>query len=249
MGTFGSSIDFSAIKDSMGGVLAGWLNGHIQIIDPNTSEATWNPYTNTETGGEPTIIWSGPARIHPIRSKNTMTVDYGYSETAIHGVRFMVPVDRAAGFIRKGLQVIVTNGGNDYELEQLQFTIISAINSSHTWFRTIEARVDVKSIANSTWSGISGNVINSLAAPVSGATVRTFHLEGGLWISDYETVTDVYGNYQLPADAGVPVVVGVVKSAYVTQFYSNKASQGTGQLVTPVNHVETQSINFILASL
>jgi hypothetical protein len=193
------------------------------------------------------VIWSGPARIQHLKTETTPEV--GFSQIGIRGIRLQVPLDEAAGFIRKGLQVIVTDGGNDYELEQLSFVITSAINSSYAWLRTIEAEVDVKSIANSTWSGIAGKVVNASSIAISDATVRTFHFEGGLWISDYETTTDVSGNYELPADAGVPVVVGVIKSGYVTQFYNNKVSQATANTVTPVNHVETQSINFTLVSV
>jgi hypothetical protein len=247
VGVFAGGVSFSTIGSSMASTIQMWMNATIQIVDPNVGDAVWNPYTNSETGGEPTVIWQGPARIQHLKSDTNPVV--GYSEVGIRGIRLQIPLDPAAGFIRKGLQIIVTDGGNDYELEQLQFTISSAINSSYAWIRTIEAEVDVKSIANSTWAGIAGTVLNTSAAPLSGAVVRTFHSEDGLWISDYETTTDVRGNYELPADADVPTVVGVTASGYVTQFYSNKASQATADLVTPVNHVETQSIDFILASV
>ena len=247
MGVFAGGVNFSAIGSSMASTVELWMNATIQIVDPNVGEAVWNPYTNTETGGEPTVIWQGKARIQHLNSYTNPVV--GYSELGIRGIRLQIPLDPAAGFIRKGLQIIVTDGGNDYELEQLQFTIMSAVNSSYAWIRTIEAEVDVKSIANSTWSGVAGTVLNVSDSPVSGATVRTFHHEDGLWISDYETTTDVRGNYELPADAGVPVVVGVIASGYVTQFYNNRVSQATADTLTPLNHIETQSINFTLVSV
>jgi len=50
--------------------------------------------------------------------------------------------------IRKGLQVKVTDGGEDHVLESLQFVVSSAVNSSYGWNRTIECDVDVKSVAD-----------------------------------------------------------------------------------------------------
>jgi hypothetical protein len=244
MGTFTNQpIDFSAIGAEMAKTYRNWLNGSIQIIDPNTGDGTWDEWTNEYTGGEPTVIWSGPARIQHISGESLPTV--GFSQTGIRGIRVQVPLDVEAGFIRKGLQVVVIDGGNDYELEQLQFTITSAVNSSYAWGRTIECEVDVKSIANSTWSGVAGNVSNALS-PISGATVRTFHHEDNLWIMDYETTTDSLGNYELPADAGVPITVVASASGYITSYYDGTNGFDFATTVTPINHEEMQGINFVL---
>ncbi len=243
MGVFNQSVNFSAIGSTMGNTALPWMNGTIQIVDPNISTAQWDPWTNAKTGGAPTVIWSGPARIQHL--KNESLPEVGFSGVSIRAIRVQVPLDESAGFIRKGLQVIVTDGGNDYELEDLQFVITSAINSSYAWLRTIEAEVDVKSVANNTWSTISGNVSNS-TVPISGATVRSFHLQDSIWIMDYETTTDVYGNYNLPADPSVAVAVVAFANTYVTKYYNNKNSFSTADLVTPTNGVETQNINFVL---
>ena len=243
MGVFNAGIDFSAMGAEMAQTSLPWMNGSIQIIDPNVENATWNPWTNEYTGGTGTVLWSGPARIQHL--KNEMMPDVGFSQIGIRGVRVQIPLGGEAPFIRKGLQIVVTDGGNDVELEQLQFVITSAINSSYAWLRTIEAEVDVKSIANSTWSGIAGNV-SSEGAPVTGVTVRSFHHEDNLWIMDYETTTDVLGNYELPADADVPVVIVASNDLYVTQYYDEASDFGTATTVTPINHEETQDINFDL---
>jgi hypothetical protein len=243
MGVFNQAINFSAIGSTMSNTALPWMNGAIQIVDPNALQGTWDPYTNAETGNSPTVIWSGPARIQHL--KNDSLREVGFSSTSIRGIRVQIPLDESAGFIRKGLQVIVTDGGNDYELEDLQFVITSAINSSYAWLRTIEAEVDVKSVANNTWSIISGNVSNA-TVPISGATVRSFHLENSLWLLDYETTTDVYGNYNLPADPGVAVAVVAFANTYATKYYNNKTSFSTANLVTPANGVESQYINFVL---
>lgn len=146
MGTFSGSIDFAATGAVMGLAARQWMNASIQIVDPNTGESTWDEWTNEETGGEPTVLWSGPARIQHLKSETLPNV--GFSQESIRGIRVQVPIDVDAGFIRKGLQIVVTDGGNDYELEQLQFVVSSAINSSYAWLRTIECDVDTKSVAN-----------------------------------------------------------------------------------------------------
>jgi hypothetical protein len=155
-------------------------------------------------------------------------------------------MDTEMGFVRNGLQVIVTDGGSDPELEQLSYVITSAINSSYAWSRTIEAEVDVKSVAESTWSGIAGTVTNATSQAIANATVRSFHHENNLWLLDYETTTDVLGNYELPADAGVPIAVVASATGFVTEYYDGASSFDMADTVTPVNHVETQGIDFIL---
>jgi len=70
------------------------------------------------------------------------------AQGAIQGVRVQVPYDPSLPLIRKGLQVKVTDGGQDAVLESIQFVVRSAINSSYGWNRTIECDVDVKSVSN-----------------------------------------------------------------------------------------------------
>jgi len=244
MGVFNGSINFTKIGTEMSKTYEQWLNASIQIVDPNVEEGTWNEWTNQKTGGAPTVIWSGPARIQHLISDRMYEV--GFSQTAIRSIRVQVPLDVDAGFIRKGLQIIVTDGGNDYELEQLQFVITSAINSSYAWGRTIEAEVDMKSVANSTWSSIAGNVKSELDEPIVGATIRSFHHEDNLWIMDYETTTDVYGNYSLPADASVAVAIVAVADTYLTNYYDGQSDFASADLITPTNHNETSGIDFVM---
>jgi hypothetical protein len=243
MGVFNTGIDFSAMGAEMAKTSLPWMNGSIQIIDPDVENSTWDPWTNQYTGGTSTVLWSGPARIQHL--KNETLPDVGFSQVSIRGIRVQIPLGGEAPFIRKGLQIIVTDGGNDVELEQLQFVISSAINSSYAWLRTIEAEVDVKSVANSTWSGVAGKV-SSDGEPVAGITVRSFHHEDNLWLMDYETTTDSLGNYELPADADVDIVLVASGALYITQYYDGAADFGTATLVTPVNHEETQGIDFDL---
>lgn len=138
-------IDFASIAAQMRPTVALWYNASIQIIDPNIENQSWNPVTNTYSGNPATVLWSGSARIQPLREATTpdMTVTQG----AVHGIRVQVPYDPALPLVRKGLQVKVIDPGEDAVLATLQFVVRSAINSSYGWNRTIECDVDVKSVA------------------------------------------------------------------------------------------------------
>lgn len=245
MGTFASGgLDFAAISTEMRSTMLPWMNGTIQIVDPNIGEQEWDAFTNEYATSTTEVLWQGPARIQHLSSETMPNV--GMSQIGVRGIRLQVPMDAELGFVRKGLQVIVIDGGSDPELEQLQFLVTSSINSSYAWGKTIECEVDVKSVANSTWSGIAGTVTNATSQAIADATVRTFHHENNLWLLDYETTTDVYGNYEIPADAGIPVVVVVSHPLYITEYYDGANNFDMASTVTPINHVEMQNIDFEL---
>ncbi len=248
MGTFtGGSIDFAAISTEMRSTMLPWMNGTIQIVDPNIGEQEWNAFTNEYSTDTVEVLWQGPARIQHLSAETMPYV--GSSQISVRGIRLQVPMDAELGFVRKGLQVIVIDGGSDPELEQLQFVVTSSVNSSYAWGKTIECEVDVKSVANSTWSGIAGTVTNATSQAIANATVRSFHHEDNLWIMDYETTTDVLGNYELPADAGVPVALVASATGFVTEYYNNASGFSTANTVTPTNHIETQNIDFELVAV
>lgn len=140
-----SAVDFTAIGSEMAVVSSAWMNGSIEIIDANTEAQSWDPVTNEYTGGEATVLWSGPARIQHLSSKSV--ADAGFTEVSTRGIRFQIPNDSSVPFVRKGLQIIVTDGGNDPKLEEFSYLVVSSVNSSYAWLRTIEAEVDMKSVA------------------------------------------------------------------------------------------------------
>lgn len=139
-------IDFAKIATEMRSIVARWYNAQIKIIDPNIGDEVWDPATNTYTGTAAVEIYSGRARIQPIKSA-TMP-DLGITQGAIESIRVQVPYDATIGLVRKGLQVQVVSGGEDATLQDLQFVVRSGINSSYGWNRTIECDADVKSVAD-----------------------------------------------------------------------------------------------------
>jgi len=134
-----SPIDFAAIALEMRDTAARWYNAEVQVFDPNMEQLVWDAATNTYTGDPEVAIWSGKARIQPVRTART--ADLGIMQGSIQGIRVQVPYDESVGLIRKGLQVRVLNGGENKVLESLEFVVREAINSSYGWNTTIECDV------------------------------------------------------------------------------------------------------------
>lgn len=137
-------IDFAKIALEMRATVARWYNAQIEIVDPEFREQTWNVMTNTFGADTAEVIYSGSARIQPIRE--TKQTDMGIGEGAIRSVRVQVPYDANLELVQKGFEVRITDGGEDAVLENLKLVVKSAINSSYGWNRTIECDADVKSI-------------------------------------------------------------------------------------------------------
>ena len=137
-------IDFAKIATEMRATVAKWYNAQVQIVDTNLAEQTWNQFTNTFGTNTEVVVWSGSARIQPIRTERLPDLDV--MQGAIRSVRVQVPYDANLALVRKGMQVRVVSGGEDAILDNLVLVVRSAINSSYGWNRTIECDADVKSV-------------------------------------------------------------------------------------------------------
>ena len=139
-----SKIDFAAISMEMGEIAARWFNATIEIYDPELEDQTWDPVTNTYSGSSEISIWSGEARVQPLGDGQDPNSNYGYSAAGIRRVRIQVPLDASRDFVRKGMKVRVTDGAQDLDLQEVDFVVSNAINSSYAWLRTIECEADTK---------------------------------------------------------------------------------------------------------
>jgi hypothetical protein len=135
-------IDFAKIAAEMRQTVARWYNATVEVFDPNLEGLEWDPETNEYSGDPEVIVWSGSARVQPIR--NATVPELGVMQGAIESIRVQIPYDAEVGLIRKGMMVRVTDGGEDTVLQNLSFVVRSAVNSSYGWNRTIECDVDVK---------------------------------------------------------------------------------------------------------
>jgi hypothetical protein len=139
-----SSIDFAKIALEMRETVSRWYNADVEIIDPNLGEQEWDPMTNEYSGNSESVIWSGRARVQPLKQSRGATPDVSVMQAGIESIRVQVPYDADLPLIRKGLQVRVLNGGEDDVLTRIQFVVRSAVNSSYGWNRTIECDADVR---------------------------------------------------------------------------------------------------------
>jgi len=137
-----SPIDFAAIATEMRDAATRWYNGAVEIVDPNLEDVVWDAETNTYTGDTDVVLFSGKARIQPLRTASTPSL--GVMQGAIEAIRVQIPYDSDLSLIRKGLQVVVTDPGETVALSGLRFVVRSAVNSSYGWNTTIECDVDVK---------------------------------------------------------------------------------------------------------
>ena len=138
-------IDFAKIALEMRATVARWYNADIEILNPGTGSQEWDPLTNEFSNNPEAVVYSGKARVQPIRT--TSTPDLGITQGAIRAIRVQIPYDSEIPFIPKGFEVRVVSGGEDHIIQSLQFVVRSAVNSSYGWNRTIECDVDLKSVA------------------------------------------------------------------------------------------------------
>jgi len=140
------NINFEGIASAMRETVAFWYNATVEIVDPNTENLVWNITTNSYTGDVATSVWSGTARIQPLKRSSSPNGDV--YDPSMRSFIIQVPYDNTGDYIRSGMSVRVTDGGENVFLEELELSIDSAVNSSYGWNTTIYCSVDTKSVAN-----------------------------------------------------------------------------------------------------
>lgn len=141
--TKGRKIDIAAISAKMQPVVEAWQNGTIQIIDPNITAGTYNVWTNKTTGRSHTELWTGSARIQPVRWP--VLVSGSAEQVAYKSVRFQIPLSAKISndlLVREGLRIRVTNGGMFPDMTKMLFVITAGASSSFAWNRTLDTTVD-----------------------------------------------------------------------------------------------------------
>lgn len=139
----GSPIDIKAISESMSKVVEQWFNASIKLVVPNIAQGTYDKWANKVTGQAPTTLWTGPARIQPLRWP--MLTSGQAEQAAFRAIRIQFARDAnitPAMLVREGLRIRVTNGGEFPDLERGLFVVTSGLNSSYAWNRTVEAQTD-----------------------------------------------------------------------------------------------------------
>lgn len=145
MGLYGPAakgVDIAGISAAMQPTVDEWFNAEIEIVDPDITGGTYNRATNSKTGRNPTVLWSGKARIQALRWPNVATARN--EAVALRTVAFHIPLDSDLDpeMIREGFRVRVTDGGMAPYFEDGLFVITSSVNTSYAWDRRIETVQD-----------------------------------------------------------------------------------------------------------
>lgn len=138
--------DVEAYAAFMKGLLTPWLHqAWIAIIDPTQTTSTEDSVTGVITGVTITPVWTGYSRVQPLRS--ALGVKRAVDSTTTRVVQFQIeyPTEVKAFDIKPGFEIVVMDGLNDPFLEEYQYVVTGAINSSMAWQRTIETTVNLES--------------------------------------------------------------------------------------------------------
>lgn len=141
--------DAEAVAEFMRPYVEPWFKEQawVHIVDPTLKEKI----TDWETGETIVVldpIWSGWARIKPLRT--ALNSKQPYNATTTRVVQFWIdfPKDELEPDLRPGLEFAVEDGVNDPALTRHQFVITGAINGNDAWQRTVETVVNFESRPN-----------------------------------------------------------------------------------------------------
>lgn len=126
--------------------LSDYQNATIVVSDPSALTKTYDYATNTYTVSGDGVVYSGQARVQPIRAASDeqfMVADPSASKRIL----VQIPSDEVE-FVKKGFQVQVTDGGRNPSLVNFLFTVVADVNSSHMASHTFECAVDVEQNPN-----------------------------------------------------------------------------------------------------
>lgn len=143
----GAATDVEAVRDFMRPIVEPWIEqAWIAIVDPTAKTVTQNSVTGVTTDVSITPLWTGYARVQPLRTD--ITVKKAVDSTTQRTVQFWPsawPEDGPAPDLRPGLEIVVMDGKNDPGLEEYKYLIVGSLNSSMAWQRTINTVVNEES--------------------------------------------------------------------------------------------------------
>lgn len=126
----------------------GFINCTIALIDEKyeLDGASYNWYTNEDSGSAPVVLWHGAAQAQIFRFTLTMDAPVGAVDQ-VRTVRFTVDAPELEDVdIRKGMQVRVLAAPMNPSLTSYQFVVNSGLNSGTPFRRTIETEVDMSRV-------------------------------------------------------------------------------------------------------
>lgn len=119
-----------------------FMNATVRIVDPKSTTTTpYDPVSDTGGTRAPTLIREGPARIQKIRRPLGISAPDQWSSS--HQIRIQMPLDNTVPLVGKGMQLIVLDGGNEKDLEELLYVVTMSVNSSWAALATYEATAEI----------------------------------------------------------------------------------------------------------
>lgn len=137
-------VDTAAIAAAMRPALYLWFGAMIRVVDPSsTTGERYNAKTDSGGVAEYEVLFTSPALIQPIGGARS--IEQADQATALLGIRIQCEIERVPETVRlrSGLQVIVTDAGEDKTLERFAYALKKPVDSSMAWGKILEATVIV----------------------------------------------------------------------------------------------------------
>lgn len=150
-------IDWDSIREVARPILNDFIDtgAWCSIIDPSATVEERHPITGSTISVTITPILTGWFRVQPLRTDNA--VKRALDSTTQRAVQFWpqdFPVDGTLPDIKPGFEVVVMSCKADPQLQNYQYVVTGAINSSMAWNRTINTFTNLETRPNyntSTW--------------------------------------------------------------------------------------------------
>jgi hypothetical protein len=225
---YNATVDFKAMADAMLPVINQWKNQAYGIlIDPKKAKTVTNIQAGTRTVIQ-VPIGSGPMRIQPI--KTDLTARNQTNDTTTRPVQFWLDFPDLGTIpdIYPGLEIVVTNGGNDPYSVNYQYSVTGAMNSSMAWQRTVNTITNMESRPSYQWAYLTGNI----------------NVAGSLASVQYESAPGAWSTYfteLIPAKVvHIPVFVGVnYRVTFSKQGYTSQTTASQTPVVFQSNDIGT----------
>jgi hypothetical protein len=130
-------------EHSADSALSGFYIATVSVVNPHTENygGDYDPYTNSATGGQGVVLWTGKGQLQQFRSTLNAIAPVG-AYTEIQSVRFTAARDEVDIPVRKGYRLLVVSCPKRPQLQSFQFTIVSGLESALAFSRDIEAEAD-----------------------------------------------------------------------------------------------------------
>lgn len=231
------SLDAAGLAELMKPAINLWKNqGYCIIIDPSKTITITNIVAGTNTVLQ-FPLGSGPTRIQQL--KRPLTARNQTNDTTNRVIEFWLdfPKDKTIPDMRPGLEIVVTNGGNDPYSINYQYVVSGATNSTIAWQRTIQTTTNMEMRPNYQWAFLTGTIVNAFG-PLSGVAVTVqYQVSVGVWVS-YTANMTYDGTYRVPVFMGTTYRLTFSKAGYSSQ---------TTAAITPIVFTDTNSGNITLS--